>query len=611
MVAPKARTPLSADALVPVVRRGCAPSPEPRAEAVDLACTATLLAACALFSLHAPSLPAFDKERTEGHGHTLDGLQPVPGDPSRRERLEPVSPTVLRPVCQSVVRQRQRGKALDARPCLDGPALVALDGPGSGSAQTLHGASCLPQGHRHGTRTSTPQRLGAALRHPDVRAVLPVRPDPLVPQDGTAKQAGERHAAHRFLPKVRLAHPPRRCIVTAERLRAKAPPRETRPASGLRAMLGGKEGAQAWVGEQGPAAEQAGHVTPAARHDRAAGVPQRLRWVHARPLQASQPTVRVHGLAYGARGPHKGQHVRWVTDLPGRKRNGVHRRRGGRARGQRAHATCQTLHNQGDTFAPTSGPGEQPLAVVWAVRRRLACCVDQAQQRCWAWWQAVWAKLGSKRLRWERRRALCYPDHLHALRTFCAARFDGFEPSRPLVSLDASSTPLLPGWVSWGPRWARSGTGSVSPEHERQGLRHELPCPLSRSYRRQIPPREMQTVYRSFQWYRGERLQDYERELLTRLYGRATYVIPSPLAPCYPTAGRSCLGLSCLQASCRLGSRHPLLLVRCLHRVRGHACARLTTFTITGLSTASEVGEVAVSSAARPHARRPKPSRAP
>ena len=120
MVAPKARTPLSADALVPVVRRGCAPSPEPRAEAVDLACTATLLAACALFSLHAPSLPAFDKERTEGHGHTLDGLQPVPGDPSRRERLEPVSPTVLRPVCQSVVRQRQRGKALDARPCLDG-----------------------------------------------------------------------------------------------------------------------------------------------------------------------------------------------------------------------------------------------------------------------------------------------------------------------------------------------------------------------------------------------------------------------------------------------------------------------------------------------------------
>jgi hypothetical protein len=94
---------------------------------------------------------------------------------------------------------------------------------------------------------------------------------------------------------------------------------------------------------------------------------------------------------------------------------------------------------------------------------------------------------------------------------------------------------------------------------------------------------------------------------VTRLYSRATYVIPSPLAPCYPSAGRSCLGLSGLQASCHLGSRHPLLLVRYLHRVGGHACARLTTCTITILSTASEVGGLVVSSTARPHARRPKP----
>ena len=36
MVAPQARQPLSAEALLPVVRRGCATLPAPRGEAVDL-----------------------------------------------------------------------------------------------------------------------------------------------------------------------------------------------------------------------------------------------------------------------------------------------------------------------------------------------------------------------------------------------------------------------------------------------------------------------------------------------------------------------------------------------------------------------------------------------
>ena len=123
MVAPKARTHLSAEALFPLVRSGVAPIPDPRCEAVDIAFTDTLLAAFALFSLKAPSRLACDKERAEGHGPTIDGLQPVPWDTSRRERLAPVSPTWLRPVCTSVLRQLQRGKALAAMMLLDGHSL--------------------------------------------------------------------------------------------------------------------------------------------------------------------------------------------------------------------------------------------------------------------------------------------------------------------------------------------------------------------------------------------------------------------------------------------------------------------------------------------------------
>ena len=69
------------------------------------------MAAFAMFSLTAPSLLAFDQERAEGKGHTIYGSERVPCDTPRRDILDLVSPKWLRPLCKSVLRQRQRGKA--------------------------------------------------------------------------------------------------------------------------------------------------------------------------------------------------------------------------------------------------------------------------------------------------------------------------------------------------------------------------------------------------------------------------------------------------------------------------------------------------------------------
>ena len=98
----------------------------------------------------------------------------------------------------------------------------------------MHCASCLHQVHRHGTITYTHQMLGAAIIHPDVRAVIPLMPEPIVKQDGTAKNDGERNAAKRFIPKLRMDHPHLRCIVTEESLSSNAPHIETLHAYGLR-----------------------------------------------------------------------------------------------------------------------------------------------------------------------------------------------------------------------------------------------------------------------------------------------------------------------------------------------------------------------------------------
>ena len=329
IMAPKARKHLSADALFHLVRSGFATIPDPRGEDVDIPLTDALMSAFAMFSLKAPSLLAFDKERAEGNLHTIYGIERVPCDTHMREILDLISPKVLRPVFTSVFRQLQRGKALESMEFLDGHYLLALDGTGYFSSQTIHCASCLHKVHRNGAITYFHQMLGAAIIHPDLRAVIPLMPEPIVNQDGTAKNDCERNAAKRFIAKLRKDHPHLRFIVTEDSLSSNAPHIETLHAHGLRYILGVKDGDHAFLFEQVQAADQAGRVTAYERHDRAAGVIHRFRFVNDLPLNASHPNVRVNFIEYWEIGQNKVQHFSWVTDLRVSTRNVYHLMRGG------------------------------------------------------------------------------------------------------------------------------------------------------------------------------------------------------------------------------------------------------------------------------------------
>ena len=156
------------------------------------------------------------------------------------------------------------------------------------------------------------------------------------------------------------------------------------------------------------AAEHAGRVTYYERHDRAAGLVHRFRFVNDVPLNASNADVRVHFIEYWEIGQDKVQHFSWVTDLRVNTRNVYWLMRGGRARWKIENETFNTLKNQGYNFEHNYGHGAQHLSVVFATMMMLAFLVDQIQQRCCALFQAVWAKLGTKRLLWERLRAVFY-----------------------------------------------------------------------------------------------------------------------------------------------------------------------------------------------------------
>ena len=74
--------------------------------------------------------------------------------------------------------------------------------------------------------------------------------------------------------------------------------------------------------------------------------------------------------------------------------------------------------------------------------------VDQTQQLCCALFRAVWTKLGSKRLLWERMRALFYDYALQSMRQLFETLFYGLQKRQPLLAVDSS---LFPALLFYGP----------------------------------------------------------------------------------------------------------------------------------------------------------------
>ena len=142
MVASKGHHDLSADALFALVRKAFSSLSDHRSGTPNIALSDVLMSALAMFSLKAPSLLAFDKERAEDNLHHIYGIARVPCDTSMREILDPVEPESLRPVCKQVFTHLPRRRALNEMAFVQGHCLLALDGTGYFSSKHMHCASC-------------------------------------------------------------------------------------------------------------------------------------------------------------------------------------------------------------------------------------------------------------------------------------------------------------------------------------------------------------------------------------------------------------------------------------------------------------------------------------
>lgn len=237
--------------------------------------------------------------------------------------------------------------------------------------------------------------------HPDHREVLPLAPEPIQKVDGNTKNDCERNAAKRLLLKIRAEHPYMRFIVVEDGLASNAPHIELLLALDMHFVLGVKPGDHAFLFGQVQDAEKHGRMTTLAWVE--GGVRCELSFVNDLPLNASHQDLRVNYLYYAEYGPdgELRKCFSWVTDLEITRDNARLLMWAGRARWKIENETFNTLKNQGYHFEHNFGHGERHLSVVMAMLMMLAFLVDQVQQRCCPLFQAVWAKLKSKRSLWD------------------------------------------------------------------------------------------------------------------------------------------------------------------------------------------------------------------
>jgi hypothetical protein len=428
---------LQVDALLGKLRERFDTIPDSRFGDPTISLPDALMSGFALFALKEPSLLAFQDRIQDDNLRTIYGIQHVPSDTQMRVLLDPVDPECLRPCFTDIFRELQRGKALEPFVFYQGCYLLSCDGVKHFSSEKVHCPHCLEQHHKNGTVTYSHQLLAGALVHPDLREVIPVRPEPILKQDGVDKNDCERNAAKRFLAQFREDHPHLDVIVVEDGLSSNGPHIEDLQHYRMHFILGAKPGDHTALFTRMAAEAEAGTAQVLTVEDPTSGTIHHFRWLCQVPLNDSHPHLLVNFLEYWEVKNGKLQYFSWVTDLELTEVSVWMVMRGGRARWKIENETFNTLKNQGYHFEHNFGHGAQQLATVFALLMMLAFLVDQVQQLCSPLFRAVWQKFGTKRLMWDRLRCAFTEFAFDSMRELLEALLAGIEKKKPVL-LDGS-----------------------------------------------------------------------------------------------------------------------------------------------------------------------------
>jgi hypothetical protein len=384
------RKDLSADGLFRKVKEYLGRILDHRKGDIEISLGDCLMSVFAMFSLKHPSLLKFmDEMYANENMRTIYQIEEVPSDTRMREILDEVDPFSLSKAFRVIFAVAQRGKVLEKMVYHEGYYIIAGDGTGYFSSQTVHCENCLEKNSSNGV-TYYHQMYCMAIVKPGEKAVIPLMPEPIIKQDGNTKNDCERNAAKRALERLRLEHPHLKILFTEDGLSSNAPHIKDLIRLKIEYLLIAKEGDHQFLFNYVESKRQVGEVkTVTVKQEN--GVNKLYKFINDVPLNASNVELRVNFLEYWEIDTNSDKVLRfaWVTSVHLKEENVEWLVEAGRSRWKIENETFNTLKNQGYHFEHNFGHGNKNLSVVFAFLMMLAFLVDQLQQLACGLFQAV------------------------------------------------------------------------------------------------------------------------------------------------------------------------------------------------------------------------------
>jgi len=394
------------------------PPRDTRGAKPEISLTDCLMAALAVFGLKFPSLLQFDdsteEELVKHNLKTLYHIEKTPDDTTMRQRLDKVSPVVIRPAFASIFSLIQRGKVLEGYKFLQEYLLIACDGTGLFSSNSVHCENCCEKHHKDGSVTYYHQMLAAVIVHPDQKEVFPLCPEPISKSDGNTKNDCEQNAMKRLLQDFKKEHPHLKVIFTEDALSAKGPYLRRIQEIGAHFLVNVNPTGNPSLFEWLKGVQLTTKVLSAKTET------IELSFYNGLPLNESHHDLEVNFIDCIVK-DKKGKiigHFSWVTDILVTLENVYELSRGGRARWRIENETFNTLKNQGYQFEHNFGHGYKNLNHVFGLLMFLAFLIDQVQQRCCGLFQAALMKMKKKIRLWEKMRYMFLEFYINSWEDF-------------------------------------------------------------------------------------------------------------------------------------------------------------------------------------------------
>ncbi len=334
------------------------------------------LGAFSIFFMQSPSFLAHQQALKEGHGRsnceTLLGMTAIPSDNHIRGMLDGIDPAAFDDLFLKGLATLEKNDALARFQRLDGRLLIALDGTEHFCSRKLSCPACSHRKRSDGGTEYFHSMLAATVVAPGHAQVIPLAPEFITPQDGSAKQDCERMAAKRWLATHGAELADFRPVYLGDDLFACQPIISSIQEIGGSFILTCKEKSHKTIAEYLDGGElEEHHETVRQRGKTTKFI---YRWMNDVPLRATKDAIAVNWFSIEIRtaGGRRTYFNSFVTDIPVTAENVAELAACGRARWKIENETFNVLKTDGYHLEHNFGHGKKTLASILVTLNLLA-----------------------------------------------------------------------------------------------------------------------------------------------------------------------------------------------------------------------------------------------